>query len=116
MLGKSTVRGFENPGGGITVDVLLSYDRNGTVGIQAELAGRKLEVLSEDGYGDISWISRSPSQRALDHSVDKEIAYCIDLSRSMWGELGKVTECVRSSSELLDGPNTRFTLIGFADR
>lgn len=116
MLGKCTVTGFENPGTGVTVDVQMSYDVNGTVAVSAELAGRKLQVEAEPGYGDTSWMSRPPSQRELDRSVDKEIAYCIDLSRSMWDQIDSVKECVVSSSEILDGPNTKFTLIGFADR
>ncbi len=110
------MKGFDNPGTGVTVDALMSYDENGIVSISAELAGRKLIIENEPGYGDTSWMSRPPSQRKLDRSVDKEIAYCIDFSKSMWDQLDSVRECVLSSSGILNGPNTTFTLIGFADK
>lgn len=116
VLGKRIISGFSNTGGGMVVDVTFQYDADGMVSVHAEYAGKPLAVTAEDGYGDISWLLSPPSQREIDSDSYREIAYCIDYSRSMWDHMDSVRACVENSSASLDGPNTGYTLIGFADR
>jgi len=116
VISKWMISGFPNDGDGMVFDLILSYDVNGMVEVSAEHSGYALKVTSEERGDDFGWMALAPSRRDLDTHVAKEVAFVIDMSKSMWKELDKVKESVRSNAEILNGENTGFTLIGFADR
>ncbi len=123
ILAKVVISGFYNRGQGVIVDVQYNYDENGVVNITAYQDGEPLEVVAEPVPEDVSWMGGSPSDNRGDSDILKNIAICVDLSRSM--EMGPAGETlpidaakqsIRDFVSALAGENTYFSLIGFGDK
>ena len=118
----ATIKGFENKGDGVEIDITYSYDENGVVDITAECGGRPLKVTSTS-LPDISWMSGKPSERKDENISEKNIVICIDLSRSMKFKnedgtlpLDEAKKTIRWFVGNLGNENNHFALVGFGDR
>ena len=116
VIAKKVVSGFPNAGQGMVFDVTLSYDEEGFVNVTANQGGYELQVAEDTIPADLAWRSFAPSERTLDRSVTKELAFCVDMSRSMWPQVEKIKEFVKGTADALRGDNTTYTLIAFADK
>ena len=117
VLAKVVISGFYNNGQGLQIDIEYNYDQNGVVNITAYQGDDPLIVDTMPIDEDIRWMGGSPKNRKGDESILKNIAICVDLSRSMEGE---PIECAKSSIRdfinTLQDRDTYFSLIGFGDK
>ena len=122
ILAKVVISGFYNNGQGIIIDIEYNYDENGVVNITAYQDGEALQVVAEKVPDDISWMGGSPKDRPSDSKVLKNIAICVDLSRSMEMGSGDVLpidaakQSIRDFVNALEGEDTYLGLIGFGDK
>ena len=66
---------------------------------------------------DIRWMGGSPKNRRSDECILKNIAICVDLSRSMDGEpIERAKASIRDFVNTLQNDDTYFSLIGFGDK
>ena len=66
---------------------------------------------------DIRWMGGSPRDRPSDEAILKNIAICVDLSRSMDGEpIEAAKQSIRDFVNTLQDRDTYFALIGFGDK
>lgn len=116
-VGKYVVRGVTHAGKGPAVlDLAYAYDRSGVVTVAAteRATGRALEVVKEVVPDDMSWVARSPKERAVAHKV---VYLAVDLSGSMSGQpLVDARRAVRGFIENSDLAHTSIGLMSFADR
>ena len=116
VLAKMVITGFCNVGSGTTIDIEYTYDENGVVKVNAYQDGEQLEAAAEVLPEDISWMGGSPQDRPSDVVIVKNIAVCVDLSRSMTSCLddvkGQISDFVNSVAD----ENTNISLIGFGDK
>ncbi|NLU45842.1 MAG: Hsp70 family protein [Euryarchaeota archaeon] len=116
VLAKMVITGFCNVGSGTTIDIEYTYDENGVVKVNAYQDGEQLEAAAEVLPEDISWMGGSPQDRPSDAVIVKNIAVCVDLSRSMTSCLddvkGQISDFVNSVAD----ENTNISLIGFGDK
>jgi molecular chaperone DnaK len=117
VLAKVVITGFYNNGRGVIVDIEYNYDENGVVNISAFQDGNPLDVTSMPVPDDIRWMGGSPKDRVNRDSVLKNIAICVDLSRSMEGEpIEAAKSSIRGFVSTLGDEKTKFALIGFGDK
>ena len=117
VLAKVVITGFYNNGQGLTVDIEYNYDQNGVVNITAFQGSEPLTVESRPIDEDIRWMGGSPKNRRGDDSILKNIAICVDLSRSMDGEpIERAKASIRDFINTLEDRDTYFGLIGFGDK
>ncbi|MDO5853479.1 MAG: Hsp70 family protein [Thermoplasmata archaeon] len=117
VLAKVVITGFPNRGDGVEIDIEYNYDENGVVGVRAFLGDEPLDVRAQPVEEDIRWMGGSPMNRKNDESVLKNIAICVDLSRSMEGEpIENAKKSIRDFVTSLEGEDTYFSLIGFGDK
>ncbi len=117
VLAKVVITGFYNNGQGLVVDIEYNYDQNGVVNISAFQDEEPLNVESCPIDEDIRWMGGSPKSRKSDDSILKNIAICVDLSRSMEGEpIESAKASIRDFVNTLQDKDTYFALIGFGDR
>lgn len=112
------IRGFENYGDSAVIDLEYSYSKEGTVQVSAMQNDKRLVVTPRPAPAadEIGWMGEAPGNRTVDVPIDSGIVICIDLSRSMEGNLQEVKEAVRDFVNKVTGPRTRVGLVGFADR
>lgn len=116
-LSKVVVTGFVNNGRGVIVDVDYSYDKNGIVKIEAYQDGEPLDVDPRPIEDDISWMNGDPRDRVSDVVILKNIAICVDLSRSMRdAPLANAKRSIHDFVSTVAGDGVKFTLIGFGDK
>lgn len=117
VLAKVVITGFYNNGQGLNVDIEYNYDQNGVVNIAAYQDGEPLNVEAQPIDEDIRWMGGSPKSRRGDESILKNIAICVDLSRSMDGEpIERAKSSIRDFVNTLQDKDTYFALIGFGDK
>ena len=123
ILAKVVISGFYNRGQGVVVDIEYNYDENGVVNITAFQDGEPLQVVAESVPEDVRWMGGSPEDNRGDTDILKNIAICVDLSRSMeMGPAGEVLpidaakQSIHDFVTALEGDNTYFSLIGFGDK
>ncbi len=117
VLAKVVISGFYNNGQGLVVDIEYNYDQNGVVNITAFQDEEPLNVESCPIDEDIRWMGGSPKNRKSDDSILKNIAICVDLSRSMDGEpIERAKASIRDFVNTLQDKDTYFSLIGFGDK
>ena len=117
VLAKVVITGFYNDGNGLIVDIEYNYDENGVIKITAFQDGEPLTVDTCPIEEDIRWMGGSPKDRKTDESIVKNIAICVDLSRSMDGEpIERAKASIRDFVNALEGKDTYFSLIGFGDK
>ncbi len=117
VLAKVVITGFYNNGQGVVVDIEYNYDQNGVVNITAFQDEEPLNVESCPIDEDIRWMGGSPKNRKSDDSILKNIAICVDLSRSMDGEpIERAKASIRDFVNTLQDKDTYFSLIGFGDK
>ncbi len=117
VLAKVVITGFYNRGQGVIVDIEYNYDENGVVNITAYQDGEPLQVVAEPVPEDIRWMGGSPKDRRGDETIIKNIAICVDLSRSMDGEpIEAAKQSIRDFVNVLQDDETYFSLIGFGDK
>ena len=117
VLAKVVISGFYNNGNGVVFDIEYNYDENGIVNIKAFQGEEALEVSSEPVPDDIRWMGGSPSDRPSEGSIAKNIAICVDLSRSMDGDpIEAAKDSIRRFVRTLADDQTKFSLIGFGDK
>ncbi len=117
VLAKVVITGFYNDGRGIIVDIEYNYDENGIVNIKAFQGEDALDVKSEPVPEDIRWMGGDPHDRPSEDKVAKNIAICVDLSRSMDGEpIEAAKDSIRRFVRTLADDKTKFALIGFGDK
>ncbi len=117
VLAKVVISKFCNRGQGVIVDIEYNYDENGVVNITAFQDGESLHVEAHPVPEDIRWMGGSPRDRPSDQVILKNIAICVDLSRSMDGEpIEAAKQSIRNFVNTLQDDNTYFSLIGFGDK
>lgn len=117
VLAKVVISGFYNSGKGEIIDIEYNYDENGIVNIKAFQGEEPLEVKSEPVPEDIRWMGGDPRDKPSDAVIAKNIAICVDLSRSMDGEpIEAAKDSIRNFVRTLSDEETRFSLIGFGDK
>lgn len=117
VLAKVVISGFYNRGQGVIVDIEYNYDENGVVNITAFQDGEPLQVEAQPVPEDIRWMGGSPRDRPSDETILKNIAICVDLSRSMDGEpIEAAKQSIRDFVNTLQDKDTYFALIGFGDK
>lgn len=117
ILAKVVITGFYNNGQGVIVDIEYNYDQNGVVNITAFQNGEPLTVESQPIDEDVRWMGGSPKNRRGDETILKNIAICVDLSRSMDGEpIERAKSSIRDFVNTLQAKDTYFSLIGFGDK
>ena len=117
VLAKVVISGFYNRGQGVIVDIEYNYDENGVVNITAFQDGEPLQVEAQPVPEDIRWMGGSPRDRPSDEAILKNIAICVDLSRSMDGEpIEAAKQSIRDFVNTLQDKDTYFALIGFGDK
>ncbi len=116
VLAKVVITGFCNTGQGTTVDIEYTYDENGVVKVNAYQDGEQLEAAAEMLPDDISWMGGAPQERPTDVRIAKNIAICVDLSRSMTPVLDEVKQMIIDFIHSVDDEDTRISLIGFGDK
>ena len=117
VLAKVVITGFYNDGKGLIVDIEYNYDENGIVNIKAFQGEDALQVKSEPVPEDIRWMGGNPRDRPNEDKIAKNIAICVDLSRSMQGEpIEAAKDSIRRFVHTLEDEKTKFSLIGFGDK
>ncbi len=122
VLAKVVITGFYNRGQGVVVDIEYNYDENGVVNITAYQDGEPLQVTAERVPDDIGWMGGNPKDMPSDQSIVKNIAICVDLSRSMEKASGDILPIdaaklsIRDFVNALADDSTYFSLIGFGDK
>lgn len=117
VLAKVVITGFYNNGQGLNIDIEYNYDQNGVVNITAFQGSEPLTVESRTIDEDIRWMGGSPKNRKGDETILKNIAICVDLSRSMDGEpIERAKASIRDFINTLQDKDTYFSLIGFGDK
>ena len=117
VLAKVVISGFYNDGRGAVIDIEYNYDENGIVNIRAFQGEEPLDVRSEPVPDDIKWMGGDPHDKPTDAIIAKNIAICVDLSRSMEGEpIEAAKSSIRNFIRMLRGPGTKFSIIGFGDK
>jgi len=117
VLAKVVITGFQNLGKGVVIDIIYNYDENGIVRIQAYQGDYELTVESEPVPEDIRWMSGSPMEKPSDEIIAKNIAICVDLSRSMDGEpIEAAKDSIRKFVRTLEDEHVKFGIIGFGDK
>ncbi len=117
VLAKVVISGFYNDGRGTVIDIEYNYDENGIVNIRAFQGDEALNVKSEPVPEDIKWMGGDPHDRPTDVVIAKNIAICVDLSRSMEGDpIEAAKDSIRRFIRTLQGEGTRFSIIGFGDK
>jgi len=117
VLNKVVITGFFNDGSGINFDIVYNYDENGIVKIQAFQGDNELDVTSEPVPDDIRWMNGSPADRPCEGAIAKNIAICVDLSRSMDGEpIEAAKDSIRKFVRTLQDDHVKFGIIGFGDK
>jgi molecular chaperone DnaK len=89
ILGKYVFSEIHATGKDITVDVVLSYDSNGVVQVQAieRDTGRRLPMTVEAVPDDLSWLGLPPERRAAGGEAELiRVFLLIDVSASMTGQ------------------------------
>jgi len=116
VLAKVTITGFYNSGEGETIEIEYHYDENGVVKVSAYQSGTPLQVDSEPVPENISWMNDSPKNMVSSAPAAKNVAICVDLSRSMKNSLDDVKDAIKDFVMSISGNNTRFGLLGFGDK
>ncbi len=117
VLAKVVITGFYNTGQGLDIDIEYNYDQNGVVNVNAYLGNEPLTVEARTIDEDVRWMGGSPKNRRTEDSVQKNIAICVDLSRSMEGEpIEMAKSSIRDFVNTLQDDKTNFALIGFGDK
>lgn len=116
VLAKVVITGFCNVGNGTLVDIEYTYDDNGVVKVNAYQEGEALNVDAEAVPDDISWMGEVPGARRSDAPISRNIAICVDLSRSMKISLDEVKDSIRDFVSSVSNENTKVALIGFGDK
>ena len=117
VLAKVVISGFYNNGQGVEVAIEYNYDQNGVVNITAFQGEDPLNVDTMPIDEDIRWMGGSPKSRKGDESILKNIAICVDLSRSMEGDpIEHAKSSIRDFVNTLQDKDTYFSLIGFGDK
>jgi len=117
VLAKVVITGFYNDGRGTVIDIEYNYDENGIVNIKAYQGEEALDIRSEPVPDDIKWMGGDPRDRPSDVAISKNIAICVDLSRSMDGEpIEAAKDSIRRFVRTLADDHTQFSLIGFGDK
>ena len=122
VLAKVVISGFFNRGQGVIIDIEYNYDENGVVNITAFQDGEPLNVEAQPVPDDIRWMGGDPRDKPSDEAILKNIAICVDLSRSM--EMGNsevlpidaAKQSIRDFVNTLQDKDTYFSLIGFGDK
>ena len=117
VLAKVVITNFYNRGQGVIIDIEYNYDENGVVNITAFQDGEPLGVEAQPVPDDIRWMGGSPQDRPSGENILKNIAICVDLSRSMEGEpIEAAKHSIRDFVNTLQDEGTKFSLIGFGDK
>ncbi len=117
VLAKVVISGFYNRGQGVIIDIEYNYDENGVVNITAFQDGNPLNVEAEPVDDDIRWMGGNPKDKPSGESIAKNIAICVDLSRSMEGDpIEAAKQSIRDFVHTLQDKDTKFALIGFGDK
>lgn len=113
ILGKYVFSGIQPTDAEVTVDVGLSYDRNGVVQVQA-VQRDTLKVLPmrvEPVPDDLSWLGRPPAMVAIEGPPELVTVYLlIDVSASMTGE--PLVQAQRAAREFVDRCDFARFLVG----
>ncbi len=113
---REVVTGFQNSGKGMVIDITYSYNDEGVVSVRAERHGEPLPVIEGGIPDDLSWMDRAPAERASNKRVAKNVAICVDLSKSMKDHLEEVQSAIRDFILAFSGEFTKICLIGFGDK
>lgn len=113
---KEVITGFQNGGTGMVIDISYSYSDEGVVSVSAERHGEPLPVIEETVPADLSWMDRPPAERRTNKRVAKNVAICVDLSKSMKDHLEEVQEAIRNFVLAFSGEFTKISLIGFGEK
>lgn len=120
ILGKYVVSEIEHVASGkATLDVVFSYNKNGTVDVTAVQRDteRELLVTKEPVPEDMSWLSKSPKENNKNSvAINVSVVIAVDTSGSMWGK--PMREAKRAASKLADqlsAPNFHTGILAFSD-
>ena len=119
ILGKYVFAGIQNTDVEVTVDVALSYDRDGVVQVQATQRDtrHRLGLRVEPVPDDLAWLGLPPRCEAIEAPLDPiRLFLLIDVSASMAGE--PLREAQLAAYEFLDKcdfTRTEVGLISFSD-
>ncbi len=116
VLARVIITGFCNIGNGAMIDIEYIYDENGVVHVNAYQDGEALTVESGPVPDDISWMGDKPGSRTSDAPIARNIAICVDLSRSMRMSLDEVKDNIRDFVSAVTNENTSIALVGFGDK
>ena len=119
VLGKYSFSGIQATDAEVTVDVRLSYDRNGVVQVRATQrdTSHALKMRVEPVPDDLSWLGLPPVTEATRGPVAPVRIYLlIDVSASMAGHpLLEAQQAARAFLDRCDFTNTEVGLISFSD-
>ncbi len=116
VLARVVITGFMNVGNGTLIDIEYTYDENSVVKVNAYQDGESLNVESETVPEDIAWMGECPSAKKADGPVTRNIAVCVDLSRSMKVSIDEVKDSIRDFVSSVTNADTKISLIGFGDK
>ncbi len=119
ILGKYVFAGIQNTDAEVTVDVALSYDRDGVVQVQATQRDtrHRLSLRVEPVPDDLAWLGLPPRSEATEAPLDPiRLFLLIDVSASMAGEpLREAQLAAREFLDKCDFTRTEVGLISFSD-
>jgi molecular chaperone DnaK len=123
-ISRCEITGFKNDGNGVVIDVEYSYESNGVVRIRGFVnQDQELQVRPCPIPDDMTWVSGSPADRPNSRRTEKNIAICLDLSRSMTFAKKDETppievakKAIKDFVNELKKEGAKFALLGFGDR
>jgi molecular chaperone DnaK len=120
ILGKYVFTGIAPTDHEVTVDVGISYDRNGLVQVEARQrdTGHALAMTVEPVPDDLSWLGRPPEVREIRGDSEPVTIYLlVDVSASMAGApLLEAQSAARAFFERCDFTTAQVGLVSFSDQ
>ena len=119
ILGKYVFSGIQNTDVEVTVDVALSYDRDGVVQVEATQRDtrHRLALRVEPVPDDLAWLGLPPRAAAAPALDPIRIMLLMDVSASMAGEpLFQAQSAAREFLDKCDFTRTEVGLVSFSDQ
>jgi len=116
VIGKYVFTGFHATDAEVAVDVSMSYDLDGIVGVEAVQrdTGHRLTMAVEPVPDDLSWLGRPPEARVAE-SASTRIFLLMDVSSSMAGApLMEAQAAARAFVDRCDFTRAEVGLVSFA--
>ncbi|MFO0953936.1 MAG: Hsp70 family protein [Isosphaeraceae bacterium] len=120
ILGKYVFTGVSPTDHEVTVDVGISYDRNGVVQVEARQrdTGHELSMSVEPVPDDLSWLGRPPVVQEHRHGAEPVVVYLLmDVSSSMAGApLLEAQTAARAFLDRCDFTTAQVGVVAFSDQ